>query len=115
MKTCSTSCSQIGDSNMQRFLLPIAVALGLLITWLPAQETKTKQGPALRGTLKAVDAEKGVVTITFEGQDQELAVVPQTIIQDVAGQPAAGGFKNVGFKPGAAVMFRVRQQDGKAI
>jgi hypothetical protein len=100
---------------MQRFLLAIVVALGMHITWLPAQETKTKQVPAQRGTLKAVDAEQGVVTITYEGQDQDLPVVPQTMIQDLAGQPAAGGLKNAGFKPGAAIMFRVRQQDGKAV
>ncbi|HEY2413590.1 MAG TPA: hypothetical protein VGI40_15175 [Pirellulaceae bacterium] len=100
---------------MQRLCLFAAVVFGLLIPFLPAQDAKTKQAQPKRGTLKAVDADKGTVTITSDGKDQNLAVMPQTQIQDLAGQPAAGGLKNAGFKPGAAIMFRVREQDGKAV
>src|SRR5260221_8668967 len=100
---------------MRRLFLSVAIVMGMLITLLPAQDAKTKQAQAKRGTLKAVDADKGTVTITSEGKDQELAVVPQTLVQDVAGQPAAGGLKHAGFKPGAGVMFRVREQAGRSV
>jgi hypothetical protein len=100
---------------MQRAFAVLVIVFGLLISFLPGQEAKTKQVQAQRGTLKAINAGKRTVTITAEGKDQELAVVPQTQIQDIAGQSASGGLENVDFKPGAAVIFRVRLQDGKAV
>jgi hypothetical protein len=100
---------------MKRLCLIAAVVLGLLISLAPSQEPKTKLVQPKRGTLKAVDTNKSTVTIEFEGNNQELAVAPQTQIQDVTGRPAAGGLKHVGFKPGAAIMFRVREQDGQAV
>src|SRR5947199_10588801 len=98
---------------MKRLHLLLGVVLIVAANIAPAQEPKAKQGQAQRGTLKAIDAEKGLVTITADGKDREFSVVPQTQIQDLSGQPAKDGLKDPGFKPGAPVMFRARQQDGK--
>jgi hypothetical protein len=93
--------------------MPALFAFVLFSGQILAQQ-KTKAPQAQRGTLKAVDAERGVVTITADGKDQEFEVVSQTQIQDLAGQPAKDGLKSPGFQPGAAVMFRPLQHDGKA-
>src|SRR5437870_5424611 len=103
------------ETHMQRPYLSAVAILGILLSIALGQEARTKQVQAMRGTLKALDVEKGTITITADSKDHDLAIAPQTPIQDVAGQPAAGGLKNAGFKPGAAIMFRVREQDGKAI
>jgi hypothetical protein len=45
------------------YATPLSFLCGLLVTFALAQDAKTKQVQAKRGTLKAVDAEKGMVTI----------------------------------------------------
>jgi hypothetical protein len=98
-----------------RYLNLVIIGLLLGAATAVAQQSKAKQVPAQRGTLKKVDAKKGEMTITAAGKDQQFGILPQTQIQDVAGQPAKDGLNHTGFKPGAAVMFRPREQDGKPV
>jgi hypothetical protein len=88
-----------------------ALVLASLATNLPAQQAASK------GTVKKVDADKGTITITSasDGKDHDLGVVSDTRIVDEAGNPARGGLRHEGFKPGASVMFRVGQRDGRTV
>src|SRR5262249_20412925 len=47
--------------------------------------------------------------------DRDFTVAEDTRIADEAGRPAKDGLKHEGFKPGAAVMFKAGEKDGKAI
>jgi hypothetical protein len=104
----------VPESPVKRLLIPVLFGFMLLTSVALAQQ-KAKPQQAQRGTLKAVDAERGLVTITADGKDQVFAVVAQTQIQDLSGQPAKYGLKNPDFTPGAAIMFRTREQDGKPV
>src|SRR5262245_28609414 len=68
-----------------------------------------------RGKVKKVDADKGVITITVDGKARDFTVAENTRIVDTENRPAKDGFKHEGFKPGAAVMFRAVEKDGKAV
>jgi hypothetical protein len=59
-----------------------------------------------RGKIKKIDADKGTLTITANGKDHDFTVAEGTRIMDAGGQPARGGLKNKGFKPGAQIMFK---------
>src|SRR5262249_30858737 len=73
------------------------------------------QQAASKGTLKKVDPGKGLVTITSDGRDQEFTVAADARVVDASGNPTPGGLRHEGFKPGAAVSFRVGQRDGKTV
>src|SRR5689334_20955996 len=99
---------------MKSVIISVAFGLMMFVSDGLAQQ-KAKPVPAQRGTLKAIDPDKGTVKITSSGKDHEFRILPQTQIQDITGQPAQGGLKHAGFKPGATVMFRPREQDGKPV
>ena len=67
-----------------------------------------------RGTLKAVDAEKKVVTVTVGGKDVELAVTDQTRVFGADdGKPLADRLATL--KVGSEVMFRAVTRGGKEV
>jgi hypothetical protein len=92
-----------------------AVALLTLASGLPAQQARTQAQAPQRGQIKKVDADKGTITITLDGKDQEFQLAEGAQVQDTFGQPAEGGLRHEGFQPGAAVALRVRQQDGTTV
>jgi Cu/Ag efflux protein CusF len=67
-----------------------------------------------RATVKKVDAEKKLLTLTVGGKDLTFRVTDQTKFMGPAGD-LKDGLKDERFKAGAAVMFLARQQDGKAV
>src|SRR6516225_3173998 len=68
-----------------------------------------------KGVVKSVDADKGVVTITADGRDLDLAVADDTKFMGPDKQPLPDGLKNKGLKAGVAVMFKAGVRDGKAV
>ena len=90
---------------MRRFSLAMVLAFLFLAGPVQAQQ-------AQRGTIKKVDLEKGVVTITSEGKDYEAALTPQTMLRD-AGNEELSGFREKGLPAGTAVMFRTEQRGDK--
>jgi hypothetical protein len=87
----------------------IAAGVAALATGLFAQET------TLRGQIKTFDAQKGTLTISSDGKDLDFRVVPDTRIVDTFGNEAEGRLAHEGFKPGAAVAFRVRPGDDRSV
>src|ERR1051326_679956 len=58
-----------------------------------------------RGKIKKVDADKGTVTITVDGKDQDFVVSGDTKFMGKNG-PLEDGLKNAAFKEGTEVMFK---------
>jgi hypothetical protein len=73
------------------------------------------QEPPARGQIKKVDAEKGIITVTLQGNDHELPLAEGAQIVDTFGQPAEGGLRHEGFKQGAMVALRIVERDGKRV
>jgi hypothetical protein len=67
-----------------------------------------------RGTVKAVDAEKGTVTITVNGKDETFVLTADTKVM-VNGKQAAKPFEEKDLKAGSAVMFKSATKDGKDV
>ena len=67
-----------------------------------------------RGTVKKLDADKGTVTLTADGRDQELTVTPATRAADAAGR-RLGSFPWKDLKEGQAVHFKADSRDGKTV
>jgi hypothetical protein len=66
-----------------------------------------------RGKIKAVNADKGTITITADGKDREFPVTEDTRIMDTAGQPVKARLKDPSLKVDAPVMFKPGMKDGK--
>ncbi len=66
-----------------------------------------------RGKIKAINADKGTITITADGKDREFPVTEATRIMDTAGRPVKARLKDPSLKEGAAVMFKPGMKDGK--
>jgi hypothetical protein len=94
---------------MIRIVGPTAVLVTLLVGTLQAQDD------IRHGTLKKVDADKGTVTITVGGQDREFRVTAGTRVMGADGQFATEPFAAKGLAAGAAVDFKARETDGKAV
>ena len=92
---------------MSRFAVGVAAGLVLCSAVLA-------DGPQ-RGVVKSVDPDKGVVTITADGKDLDLAVGDDTKFMGSDKQPLADGLKNKNLKAGAAVMFKAGTKDGKLV
>jgi hypothetical protein len=106
------SASTVADgptSALVRSFCGAAALAAALATGLSAQEA------ASRGTIKDVDPDRGLITITADGKDLTFAVIEGTRIADEAGNPARGGLKHEGFKAGTPVMYRTAQRDGKTV
>jgi hypothetical protein len=98
-----------GGEAMSRPLRTAVLALFAFAGATVAQEA------VRRGTIKAVDAEKGTVTITADGKDDVLALTPQTRVMGADGKPVAKPFEEKGLVAGAAVMFKAGTKDGKPV
>jgi hypothetical protein len=94
---------------MRRLLGYVVIGCAFFINGLSAQEG------IQRGKVKKVDAAKGAITITVDGKDLDFTLAEDARIMDAAGKPAKDGLKHEGFKPGAAVMFKAGEKDGKTV
>src|SRR5687767_3198239 len=73
-----------------------------------------------KATLRSVDAEKSVITVTLAapagGKDVEYAVAPGArIIRGNGQKPLDEGLKHPLFKPGAEVTLTTEKRDGKEV
>jgi Cu/Ag efflux protein CusF len=68
-----------------------------------------------RGMVKKVDVDKGIITITSGGMDEEFAVTKQTRIINPADPAEPKGIREAGLKPGVQVMFKAAERDGKKV
>ena len=88
-----------------------SLALGLVslfAAWTLAQDD------IQRGTIKKVDAGKGVLTINVKGEDRDFLVTPETKLMQ-GNQDISDGLKNNSFRPGAVVMFKAFEKDRRMI
>lgn len=85
----------------------IAIVLGLLVC--------AGSAPAFDavGTLKKVDAEKGVIFIFANGQDRAVNVAKDVKVLDMAGKPLDGGLKAKELKEGTEVTVTVDRVDNR--
>jgi Cu/Ag efflux protein CusF len=60
-----------------------------------------------RGTIKKIDADKGIVTITVDGKDIDYKVVERTILRDGENKEITDRLKDKRLRKGTAVMFLV--------
>jgi hypothetical protein len=67
-----------------------------------------------RGTIKSVDAKGGTVTITVDGKDETVYLVPSTKVM-VNGKAVEKPFEEKELKPGAAVQFKSAAKGGKDV
>lgn len=84
----------------------MVVLSGLLIV-----QVATAQDGIRSGTIKSLDADKGIVTITADGKDLAFKVGDRTRIMDAGGQPVQQRLKDMAFKPGTPVMFKAGPGD----
>src|SRR5258708_3728342 len=94
---------------MARRLFGVVAAVALFATVLLAQE-----GPQ-RGKIKKVDVDKGTVTITVDGKDQEVLVTDDTRLVDAANMDVAQRLKDKAFKEGAEVLFKAEDRGAKRV
>src|SRR5437879_229247 len=94
---------------MTRGVLYWFLAVGLSVSLLPAQEG------IRRGTIKKVQADKGVLTIAVGGEDRNFTVTDATKMMDAAGQPVTQGLKDQRFKAGAKVFFKAMTQGNQEV
>lgn len=92
---------------MHRYFVPLVFVFALCILPLPAQE-----GPQ-RGQIKKITPD--TITITVDGKDMECALSPSTKIMNAASERITPPLQEKGVKPGAAVMFLAREQDGRTV
>jgi hypothetical protein len=77
----------------------------LLIVLLCAVPALAQSDAILRGTLKKVDPDKAVVTITRDGKDQDFKLTDDTRVFGAEGKPLKERLATL--KEGSAVMYRV--------
>src|SRR5262249_11185405 len=66
-----------------------------------------------RGTLKKIDLDKMLLTLSSGGKEYELALTEQTQVLGAAGKNLKERLQ--GFKEGSEVFFKVGKQDGKEV
>ena len=88
---------------------------GLVVGFLVLTPSLRAQEDIQRGKIKKVDADKGIVTITADGKDQEAHVTKDTRIVDARNREIAKGLRDSAIKEGAAVMFKTVKTDGKNV
>jgi Cu/Ag efflux protein CusF len=94
---------------MTRRLFVVVAAVALFTTTLLAQES------IQRGKIKKVDADKGVVTITVDGKDQDFVVTDDTRLVDSGNKDLAQRLRDKAFKEGAEVAFKAEERGGKQV
>jgi hypothetical protein len=67
-----------------------------------------------RGTIKAVDAKNGSVTITVGDKDETFALTTDTKVMGADGKQVAKPFEDKLLAPGSAVMFKSADKNGTA-
>jgi hypothetical protein len=61
------------------------------------------------GTLRSVDADKGIVVVHAGGKDRTLKADPKLKVRDTAGKDLAGGLRSPELKPGGEVTITVER------
>jgi hypothetical protein len=69
----------------------------------------------VKGKLKSVDADKGVITVTVDGADKEFKIGEGAKVLNPAGKEAKGGLKNPNLKEGAEVTLTTDKKGGKDV
>ena len=75
---------------------------------------RAQDGPQL-GALKKVDREKGTVTISHNGKDEEFNVVDQTRLMDIDGKPIGQRLNDDRLKADTPVFFKPLANDPKTL
>jgi YVTN family beta-propeller protein len=94
---------------MTRALVGFTVCLGLLVSAALAQQDIQK------GTIKKVNSEKGIITITVAGEDGDFTVTDQTKFKDADFKDITLGLKDQRFKPGVKVMFKAKTEGNQQV
>src|SRR5947209_7533343 len=90
---------------MARSLFAVVIGILLLADVLPAQEG------IQRGTIKKLDLERGLLTLTVAGKDRDFLLTQQTQVPGTAGKDLKERLQ--GFKEGIEVFFKPGRKDGK--
>src|SRR5579871_926222 len=95
---------------MMRFL--ISVGIGMLL-WLPTQGQKLagQASDIRKARIKKIDLDRGVLTLTVEGNDQDFLLTPQTVVAGAAGKDLKERLQ--GLKEGTEVFFKTGRKDDK--
>src|SRR5947209_10726092 len=73
------------------------------------------QNDIQRGTVKKLDSDQGVLTITVDGQDREFLVTNTTRVFGAERGDAAARLKEAGIKEGARVLFKPATNEARAV
>jgi hypothetical protein len=68
-----------------------------------------------KGTIKKVDADKGTITVTVDGKDQDFMIGADAKIVDAAGADLKDRLKAADLKAGAKVTVTCTTKDGKDV
>jgi hypothetical protein len=88
--------------------------LGPLAAFVLTVGLVVAQDEIRRGTVKAIDAEKGTVTITVNGKDETFVLTTDTKVM-VNGKAVAKPFEEKELKAGSAVLFKSSMRGGKDV
>src|SRR5215218_9060836 len=108
---CPNGVYHFGGSHEESPMYRIVVSVSLFALtagFLVAQDE------IRRGTVKALDAEKGTITIAVNGKDATFFITGNTDVRS-GGKAVAKPFEDKELKPGAEVMFKAAQKDGKDV
>jgi hypothetical protein len=94
---------------MFRFCLTALAGLLVLASGLRAQND------IQRGTVKKIDGDQGVITITVDGQDREFLVTNTTRVFGAERGDAAARLKEAGIKEGSRVLFKPVTNEARAV
>jgi hypothetical protein len=90
----------------------ILSVLGIVVL---AGALSAQEGPS-KGTLKKVDADKGVVTITVADKDQDFFLAPSTTVMDGATRKKVDNpLQSKLLTAGIPVLFKAAERDGKKV
>jgi Cu/Ag efflux protein CusF len=91
---------------MARFSISAVIAIFLFALVLPAQ-----QADISRARIKKIDLERGVLTLTSAGKDQDFLLTQQTQVPGASGKELKERLQ--GFKEGMEIFFKTARKDGK--
>jgi len=92
---------------MLRLLLGVALCLLVCVGALLGFE--------VQAVIKKIDSEKGVLTVTANGQDRTVRVAKDAKVLDEKGKALADGLKDKQIKEGAEVTLTVEREDGQPV